>query len=229
MKERVQFLKEYNNKAEIIQDIDAIKSLKESIPQYWMEVLTYADTEAKISATIKHWEIHFSRDLSTTISTFKELLKDVQLLKIADLLYLLYTFEDDSKEEYYYVGGNPLQRKTNATIEQFWSMLPEMLCLFYETMHNGFYYYASNSMGIESIENITHLGSLDWGILEELDFPIQVYLDTSFGFFSNGMGDYIAYDVESKHTFLWSAKDQPEYSLDFWDVIDEWISIGISE
>lgn len=28
------------------------------------------------------------------------------------------------------------------------------------------------------------------------------------------------------HATLWSAKDQPEYNINFWDFADEWIVIG---
>lgn len=35
------------------------------------------------------------------------------------------------------------------------------------------------------------------GIIDELEEPIKINLKTSFGFFSNGMGSYIAIDYEN--------------------------------
>lgn len=100
-----------------------------------------------------------------------------------------------------------------------------------ENVHNRFYYYASVFMGLVDLENVTFLGDndLEWGIIDEIEEPLQIDLHTLFGFFSNGMGTYVAIDYkncENDNVTLWSAKDLPEYNINFWDMVDEWIVIG---
>lgn len=44
-------------------------------------------------------------------------------------------------------------------------------------------------MGLISLEDAAYLGDddFDWGIIDDLNQPLQIGLDTSFGFFNNGM------------------------------------------
>jgi hypothetical protein len=119
----------------------------------------------------------------------------------------------------------------NNKLYESWSKIPPEIRTFYENVHNGFHYYASGAMGLVALENVAFLGDddFDWGILDDLEEPLQINLDTSFGFFSNGMGTYVAVDYnncENDNATLWSAKDQPEYNLNFWDITDEWIVVG---
>ncbi|MDF2523922.1 MAG: hypothetical protein K0R31_1563 [Clostridiales bacterium] len=86
-------------------------------------------------------------------------------------------------------------------------------------------------MGLLPQEDIDFLGDEDfeWGILDDLEEPLKLDLSSSFGFFSNGMGTYIAFDYKNcdrDHATLWSAKDQPGYNINFWDFVDEWLVIA---
>lgn len=43
------------------------------------------------------------------------------------------------------------------------------------------------------------------------------------------MGYYVVIDYnncEEGNATLWSSKEEAEYNLNFWDVVDEWIVIG---
>lgn len=43
------------------------------------------------------------------------------------------------------------------------------------------------------------------------------------------MGGYVAIDYnncEYDKATLWFTNDQPEYNINFWNVVDEWIVIG---
>jgi hypothetical protein len=45
---------------------------------------------------------------------------------------------------------------------------------------------------------------------------MQINLNISFGFFSNGMGSYVAIDVtncEKNNATFWSGKIQPKYNI----------------
>ena len=46
------------------------------------------------------------------------------------------------------------------------------------------------------------------------------------------MGGYLAIDIincDINSATLWFSDDQPEYNLNFWDVVDEWTKIGLQD
>lgn len=148
-----------------------------------------------------------------------------------DTYSILYTIKNQGGEDLYYEGRNPKDSFNNEELESSWREIPESIRDFYENVHNGFYDYTSESMGLMPLETITYFGDddLEWGIIDELEEPIRINLKTSFGFFSNGMGSYIAIDYENcknNNATFWSAKSQPKYNVDFWNFVDEWIVIG---
>ena len=96
---------------------------------------------------------------------------------------------------------------------------------FYTNIHNGFYDYKSKSMGLDPVKNIEPVSLYEWEYIKQIDFN----LETLFTFFSNGVGDYIVLDIDSKlenGAYLWSKMDLPERGLNFWNYIDEWTVIG---
>lgn len=148
-----------------------------------------------------------------------------------DSYSILYTIKNRLGEELYYEGRIPQTSFDNEELRKSWGEVPVKIREFYENVHNGFYYYASGAMGLVSLEDVAFLGDddFDWSIIDDLEEPLQIDLNTSFGFFSNGMGSYIAIDYKNcnnDNATLWSANDQPEYHINFWDYVDEWIVIG---
>ena len=77
-------------------------------------------------------------------------------------------------------------------------------------------------MGITEIERVTPL-------LENTGDEVIADSEKAYVFFGNGMGDYVAYDTKSKEGIIWFKGKGPEYGKEFWDVVDEWISIGFEE
>lgn len=94
---------------------------------------------------------------------------------------------------------NSLPNKSlhNLKMQQVWSSVPKSINKFYEELHNGFYYFPSQAMGVIRLEQITHFSEYEWGILEELDEPLGLNIDTTYGFFENGMGGYVAVDLNN--------------------------------
>ena len=87
-------------------------------------------------------------------------------------------------------------------------------------------------MGLEWLQRVTYFDDgCEWGILEDLEEPLQINLHTTFGFFRSGMGGYVAVDLSKddiiNEAVVWFSGDQPEYNVNFWDVVDEWIVIGL--
>nr|WP_255323519.1 hypothetical protein [Priestia megaterium] len=83
---------------------------------------------------------------------------------------------------------------------------------------------------VESPETITYLDDYEWDIVEEIgERNLKIDFASSYGFFSNGMGTYVVVDYKNSlgdNATLWSSKEEPEYNLNFWDVVDEWMVIG---
>lgn len=167
--------------------------------------------------------------MSNTISFLEEFLKEIDLMKIGEKYSVLYTIVNEDNEIEYYQGNNPYEKRNNKSLDEFFESLPKSLQDFYNKLHNGFYYYPSKGMGLSAYNDILHLSDEEWGIIEDIgEENLQLNLETSFGFFSNSMGTYVAIDFEKDidRSILWSAKDEPEYDLNFWDVVDEWTVIG---
>ena len=76
---------------------------------------------------------------------------------------------------------------------------------------------------------VTYFDDDEWGIIEELEEPLKIDLKSTFGFFKNGMGGYVAIDLDNCNNnkgVLWFADSKPRYDIDFWSVVDEWTVIG---
>ncbi len=61
---------------------------------------------------------------------------------------------------------------------------------------------------------------------------VEVDLSQTFCFFSNGAGGYLGVDLSDSaqdKAVLWWAKYEPTYNVNFWDVVDEWILMDLSE
>lgn len=220
------YLKKYNKDVEIIKDnIEEITA----IPQAWKDILHASRTEEKICKVLELWKRYASPVLSNTISYLEDNLEDIELISYKGKYSLLYSIKQSNGNVVYYEGGNPKEHKLPDEVQKRWNDFPEKIKIFYENLHNGFFFYASGSMGIVTQEDILILGEEDWGILDELQEPLKISLDHSFGIFASGMGGYVAVDLSdcgNDKAALWFASRQPRYDLNFWDVVDEWIVIG---
>ncbi len=84
-------------------------------------------------------------------------------------------------------------------------------------------------MGLVPLENVTFLMMMNGVLLRELEEPLQIDLQTTFGFFKSGMGGYVAVDYKNSNNdnaILWWTNKEPRYNMNFWDIVDEWIVIG---
>ncbi|WP_187134008.1 SMI1/KNR4 family protein, partial [Listeria portnoyi] len=227
--DKLNFLNKYTfNKSLTVEMID-LKNIDSAIvPELWNNVFNEVDDESRIERLINQWEEIVGVEMRNTIMYFKEFLKKVELMKLGTEYFILYSIESSKTGELlFYTGGNPLTKNfsNQNELKRDWGKIPLKLKQFYEELHNGFYYFPSRSMGIDSIENITYMDEDEWGIIEELDEPIKINLESSYGFFSSGTGRYVVIDVAdcmNDKATLWSAKTAPKYNLNFWDIVDEW-------
>lgn len=241
MKEKIEFLKKYTGLyvAEVGAEITIFQSHEIAslpaniIPESWYQVFAIPEPDLRIQSMMSVWKTHQPEDWSVTIDYLEDNLDDVELMRIKeDRYFVLYSVRDETGELQYYVGGNPLEPLNNSYLEPWWEKAPESIRYFYENLHNGYYDYACGAMGMVASQNIDYLGDpdYDWEILEDLDEPLQIDLSSTFGFFSNFMGGYVAIDLKHcnlESATLWFSDDQPEYHVNFWDIVDEWTTIGM--
>ena len=238
MKDKMEYLRAYT----LIKDADAyvyqpceIKKIPAGIiPQYWHDALSREDADKRIQGILETWKKYVMDELYLTIGYLEENLSNIELLRINDTYYLLYSVKKASGKIRYYAGGNPQDSVVESNLQNVWNKIPQSIRCFYENVHNGFYDYACKAMGLVRTSDITYLGDdeWEWGIIEDLEEDLQIDMESTYGFFSNMMGTYVAVDImncDIDSATLWSAKGQPKYHLNFWDVVDEWIKIGMED
>lgn len=235
MEQKIEYLRKFNKSVRLI-PVSEVKDIGvDLIPNFWREIFQEKDVEIRVGRFLSIWRTFLGTELSNTISYLSEYLENIEMMEIKGIhsvrYSILYTIKKPNGKITYYEGRNPQEKFHNDELEKNWSKMPEAVKKFYENVHNGFYYYASVSMGLLPIEFVAYLGDddFDWSIIDDLKEPLQIDLNKSFGFFSNGMGSYIAIDYancKNGNATFWSAKEQPKYNINFWDVVDEWIVIG---
>lgn len=202
------------------------------LPAAWQALLASAPS-ARPAAAMDMWNAAVAQDLRNTITYLSQRLTEVELLRVDDDYFLLYTVSNDNGDPRYYVGGNPIAADfgPNAALKAQWNRVPASLRVFYEKLHDGFYEYSSGSCGLDSRRQVLLMNSLEWGVIEQRGLALEIDLSTSYAFFNNGAGGYVVLDLarsdEAKAT-LWWADDSPRYGMNFWDLVDEWIAIGFS-
>lgn len=230
--EKLSFLKQYRKEVKLV-SLDEITSIREEvIPSQWLEIVIEKDKSIRLKKTLELWRSLFSKELSNTILYLSKNLLDVELILDNDRYAILYSINDAQGDCMYYEGGLPTKNIKSPILQNVWKDVPRKLKDFYENLHDGFYYFSSRAMGLVSLEYVTFFDDDEWGIIDSLDHPLEINLSTTFSFFESGMGGYLAVDLENcsnDNATLWFTNDQPDYSVNFWDVADEWLVIGFEE
>ena len=236
MTEQLDYLKRYRKDIEIVSYEEFLKINFNFLSDSWKRVFESKNNETIKKEIINLWKKVIGHNMNNTISHLEEnlvrveIIKSVEVAGIKEEYSVLYTIKSLSGKIKYYEGRFPERKFDNIELNKKWELVPEKIKKFYEEVHNGFYYYASVSMGLVPLENVILFEDYEWGILDELEEPLQINLDYTFGFFENGMGGYVAIDLENSDNdkgVLWFHDDQPDYNINFWDVVDEWINIGL--
>lgn len=230
--DKISFLKQYRTSIEFVSSKDLPNIEKENLPEKWIEIFKETDKTKKKDKLITLWNSVCEKELSNTILYLKENLLEFELIIDNGQYAVLYSILSENDEVLYYEGGIPSNSVYISELQQDWLNVPMSIKDFYEKLHNGFYYLPSRAMGLVPMELITHFDNHEWGILDELDEPLGINMDTTYGFFENGMGGYVAIDLNNCFddiATLWFTNDNPDYNVNFWDIVDEWIVIGLQD
>lgn len=229
MEQKLGFLRKYKRNAQLISCHEINKLDSGKIPNSWYELFQEENVDKRVESILSIWKEQVGVELRNTISYLSRHLEEVELMNTNGRYSILYTIKTDNGEILYYEGGSPKDEFNNEELEKSWDKIPSTIRNFYRTVHNGFYFYASQSMGLVPLENVTFFDDDEWGIIEELEEPLQIDLQTTFGFFKSGMGGYVAVDYKNSNNdnaTLWWMNKEPRYNMNFWDIVDEWIVIG---
>ncbi|ATP40193.1 SMI1/KNR4 family protein [Solibacillus sp. R5-41] len=229
MDNKIEFLRKYRKNVQLVlcNEINTIDHSQ--VPDFWYELFQEKNLDKRVERILFIWNKYVGMELRNTISYLSQHLKEIDFIVENNKYSILYTIETDNGEIQYYEGRNPKEVFNNVELEKSWNKFPLSLRNFYQNIHNGFYFYASKSMGLVPIENVTFFDDDEWGIIEELEEPLQIDLKTTFGFFKSGMGGYVAIDFndcDNENAVLWWTDEEPRYNINFWDIVDEWIVIG---
>ena len=219
--EKLEYLKKYRKEIEIFSGInDQIKSV---IPNSWSDIFGTEDMQERIRKVLNIWRENVYAELTNTFLYLEQNIKTLDLISYNNKFFILYGIQMGTGEVDYFEGGNPLDCKEN----NLFIGMPEKLKRFYSSVHNGFYYFPSKLMGMVSIDRVTHFAESEWGILDDLEQPLQINLETTYGFYNNAGGVYIAIDYqncENDNATIWYVDDEPEYNVNFWKEVDEWMN-----
>lgn len=225
--DKLSYLRKYHRDVELISC--KVENIVE-IPESWKKIFHISKKEESIAATIKCWKALFANELRNTILYLEENLLDVNLIKYQGKYSVLYSILSSDKKVLYYEGGNCNTTHFPDKLQSKLDNLPSSIVKFYQELHNGFFYYASGGMGLLESNDIVVFDDEEWGILDDLAQPLRIYLPTTFGMFGSGMGGYVAVDLSDCNNCkatLWFSNRQPKYDINFWDIVDEWIVLGM--
>ena len=113
MNDKTKFLEDYcleiNANVYIFQPCEIKKIPLGIIPQCWYDILSREDVDKRVQGILETWKKYLSSELYNTINYLEENLLDIELFKINDKYYLLYSIKTEAGEIQYYEGGNPLE------------------------------------------------------------------------------------------------------------------------
>lgn len=232
--EKMEYIKSYcaqpNPDIQLFQ-ADNVSTIPEGvIPESWHEIFSETNINKRINKVLDMWKKYVAAGYSNTIKYMEENLVNIELLRVNKKYSMLYSVKTEGEEITFYEGGNLIDQSKGKSLEEQWDKIPLSIRSFYENVHNGFYEYSSWSMGMDALRNVTYFADEEWGIIEDLKEPLQIDLKSTFSFFNNGGGGYVAVDTKNcnnDNATLWFSDDQPEYNKNFWDLVDEWTVIGL--
>lgn len=224
----LQYVSKYVAEPRILSILPNDDPLMVELPEWWQGVLQ-ADGGDRTHHVIQAWA-PYRRQLPLTFKFLSTHLQSVNLLIDKMSVRLLYELEQGG-QTMYYAGGNPTQKSMSSLVRDAWDKLPADFRKFYDSLHNGWYYLASNSLGPSPTEDFFILDELEWGILEEISDP-GCDLKDLLAVYTNGMSAYVAISIGQKGAYgnvLWWKDKSPYLNIDAWSVIDAWTEIGLNK
>ncbi len=220
--DKMEFLQKYHKDIQIVSE--GFGGMDE-IPESWRMCLQKKSRQEKVEAILEMWTEIAGDFLKQTILYLTQYLVDVELITYKYYYSLLYSIATPEGELLYYEGGNPEDFLMLNELKRRWNAVPESFHSFYERLHDGFYCYSRNSLGMYSLNNVLYLDAYTWPFIEEAEKEPKLLLDmeSTFGFFGAETGANIVIDLENcedDKAALWFSDREPVYDIHFWKIVD---------
>ncbi|WP_298776263.1 hypothetical protein [uncultured Shewanella sp.] len=200
---------------------------QKSIPKSWLSILALEGKE-RFNKALSYWQ-PLSAEMSEVLYYLHNNIVSIDLVHHQYGYCLVYgVISEDDPDITYYEARNPKTMQMSSAVADSWLLLPENMRQFYEQFHNGWYYFASVSMGLSPVEDFFFLADEEWGILEDIDMP-PVDLSKTLAVYTNGAGGYLCFefkDDDDPAALLWWKDEEPDLGLNFWNFADEWTLMG---
>jgi hypothetical protein len=146
------------------------------------------------------------------------------IVLVGEKIELGYVFHD-ANELYYYIAGMPVN--SCPLDDDVVNPVKGELSRFYNHLHNGFTFFPARSMGPQPIEDFSCVADL-------IDEEEISFAESWLTVFSNGGGDYLAIDLNSKNQdkgIIWWHEEpmDPETDVNIFEIMDTWISIFLED
>lgn len=227
-----EYLQRYVNQCRVLSTETMTQEDQKNLPAHWQPLLAMAPA-ARVHPVLLQWS-PFYEEFQQTIDYLRVHLRSIEFVYTERGYSLLYEVNAGTGECAYYEGLAPItnlaaSNDDNRVLDAFKKM-PLPLQNFYQTLHNGWNYFASRSMGLSPLQHWFILDKYEWGILEDIG-PAPISLQSNLAVYTNGMGGYVCMEFgdNSQRAHLWFAKQGPRLDIDFWAVIDTWTLIGFEE
>lgn len=213
-------LKKFRRDIEII---DSSQAETAELPGEWVEIFKEDNMIKRKDKVVEIWKENISNELPLLVGYLEKNIQTVDLIKSAGKYSMLYGIRMETGETDYFEG-----RSTKESVShELLNGMPQKLKNFYLNVHNGFIYFYGGNLGILPVDKAAHFSEYEWEIIDELEQPLELNLETTYGFFGNGGGDYLAVDYnncEDDKATLWYHDDDPFYNINFWEEADSWIT-----
>ena len=189
------------------------------LPEYWMQIFRSEDTIRKKSIFIEKFVEVSGDKLSNSLSYLSKC--DIEFILFNSNIGVgLLLVIDNNQDIQYRVLLTPIDIQS-----EIFSLINNVdLSNFYSFLGNGFVDPQTLSMGLYPIKYVKPLSQL----IEESDLQ-DIDSSLNYIFFSNGASGYLCYDSKNYCGLIFWTDDSPDYPVEFWNVLDEWILIGLSE
>lgn len=181
--DKLDFLNKYRDNVELV----SINDVDSFITDEWKNVFKERTQNKRVQNTIGIWKKHCEKELRNTINYLSEHLINVNLIKTSYGISVIYELIMMDGNIDYYEGFLSMNDYDKELL--IWNSIPESLKTFYSFIHNGFYYYASQDMGILPVQKITCMNDYDWGIIEDLNLEVQFSLKSTYIFLKQEWAD----------------------------------------